>query len=443
MRQTLLGFLAIGCLMAAGCSRNHYQIRVTPTDSGFDRTLTCWTVVSGDPPHSQALDAGELARIEESYGSKPEPGDEGKNSFRSKFGVEMPQDVGGAGRLERIETSLGTLWLYVERFRGSDDLEAELNRRRKAVDTVTDLTLGWLRSELGDQATFEQLEAFVDNQVRNDLKNLTVYSWRLQEESENGAVLERLWLYLRERDYLTLQDTVSIVRAFHTDDPARVLDIIARLAARKLTIDADSEALAIFRDPKRLSRSFEEHVRNSEFYAKTLKTWREQHKDSEGGEPPEPAKAIGDLLLGAFIVFELGADGALEVTLDAECEPFSTNGKWNEETRTVTWNASLDSGTSPPIVCAATWAVPNEHEQGKRFGRTRLRGEKLAEYAMWCDSLSEKEAEQWDRVLSGCNAGESWTETVKSFQFAEKTPARELLADQVKRLLIEVEVQEK
>jgi len=87
--------------------------------------------------------------------------------------------------------------------------------------------------------------------------------------------------------------------------------------------------------------------------------------------------------------------------------------------------------------------VPDEEEQKRRFGRTLLRGEKLAEYAMWCESLSEKEAEQWDKVLAGCNAGESWTETVKSFQFAEETPARELLADQVKRLLIEVEVQEK
>jgi len=477
----LLGFLAIGCLVAVGCSKNHYQIRITPTDSGFDRTLTCWTVVSGDPPHSQALDAGELARIEESYGSKPEPGDEGKNSFRGKFGVETPQDVGGAGTLERIATPLGTVWSYTERFRGSDDLEAELAKRREAVDTLADLTLGWLRKQFGNEANFPRLERFVDRIVRHDLKNVAVHVWVQEnsgtEESVQGGFVERLWLFGRERDYLTLHDVAAILRTLKTTDPTPILEILARLVARELEIDPASDTLAIFRDQDRLAASWNEHVRGSEYFLQYVRNKygdlqpepaevpelvsnlvREMEKrraersgdDYDEKTPilanadrPSPAEAVGDLLSDAFIHFEMARDDLLEVTLDAEVEPISTNVTWNEAEKTVTWKEQLGGSVGLPIVCAATWAVPDEEEQKRRFGRTLLRGEKLAEYAMWCESLSEKEAEQWDKVLAGCNAGESWTETVKSFQFAEETPARELLADQVKRLLIEVEVQEK
>lgn len=440
MRPTLLCLVAIGSVMVAGCTRNQYQVRITPLESGFERTLTCWTVNAGDPPDRRALSSDELAKIGQCYGLDPEPGEEGRNTFRGKFTVETPQDVGGAGRLERIETSLGTLWIYVERFRGNDDLEGELAKRREAVDTLVDLTIGWLHKEFGNEARFQQLEDFASKRLRNDLKNLAVYMWVAEtnsEDLESHGFLERLWLFARERDYLPLHDLATIVRSAQTEDSALALGILARLVARELEIEFQDEALAIFRDPKRLNGSWTEHVRGSDYYGQYLQMQQDKTKAAKGDKPPEPDEAIEHLLLEAFIQFDVASHDQLEVTLDAKCEPISTNGKWNAAKKTVTWDGSLGDHPALPTVCSATWAVPNAEEQKKRFGQTLLAGQALADYAMWVEALSNDEAEQWGKLLTTCKPDGPWQEAIKSFQFDEMTPATASLADQVKSLLIE------
>ncbi len=440
MRRTLLWLLTIGCLAATGCARNHYQVRMTPTDSGFERTLTCWTENAGEPRDPRALSDEALAKIQLDYGWAPEPGEDGKNTFQGQFAIDTPQDVGGVGRLERINTSLGTLWVYVERFRGNDDLESELTKRREAVDTLVDLTLGWLRKEFGEEANFQQLEAFVDKTVRNDLKNLAVYLWVAEansEDLESNGFLERLWLFAHERDYLTLHDIAVIMRAEETGDPALVSKIVARMIARELEIEPTSDALSIFGDADRLSSSWNEHIRGSEYYAEYVRLQQEEPKRPDADEPPEPNEAVGHLLLEAFIHFDLASHDMLEVTLDAECKPISTNGTWNESEKTVTWSGSLAALPALPTVCSATWAVPNAEEQRRRFGAIVLAGQDLAGYAMCVESLSDEEAKQWDKLLATCKPDEPWQETIRDFQFAEKTPAKEFLAAQVKSLLIE------
>jgi hypothetical protein len=474
MRRTLLWLLVIGCPAATGCARNHYQVRMTPTDSGFERTLTCWTENAGQPRDPRALSDEALAKIQLDYGWAPEPGEDGKNTFQGQFAIDTPQDVGGVGRLERINTSLGTLWVYVERFRGNDDLESELTKRREAVDTLVDLTLGWLRKEFCEEANFQQLEAFVDKTVRNDLKNLAVYLWVAEansEDLESNGFLERLWLFAHERDYLTLHDIAVIIRAEETGDPALVSEIVARMIARELEIEPTSDALSIFGDADRLSSSWNEHIRGSEYYRQYVRRQQGDSKTSgayelpesvavmiddmkiergdtvmdDSPEPdalliddsPEPGDAVMELLLEAFIHFDLASGDMLEVTLAAEAKPISTNGTWNEAEKTVTWSDSMWARPALPTVCSATWAVPNAEEQRRRFGEIVLAGQDLAGYAMWVESLSDEEAKQWDKLLATCKPDEPWQETIRDFQFAEETPAKEFLAAQVKSLLIE------
>ncbi len=382
-----------------------------------------------------------MAKLRKCYGSRPEPSGEGKSTFRGKFSVETPQDLGGAGRLERIDTSLGTLWIYVERFRGNDDLESELAKRREAVDTFVDLTLGWLRKEFGEEANFQQLEDFVGKTVRADLKNLAVYLWvegaRGEENSLENGFLERLWLFGRERDYLTVHDMAVIVRAHETNDPGPALEILARFVARELEADPQGETLAVFRDVDRLVSSWKEHVRGSKYYAQYVRKKKGEVKAADDDALPDPGDAMVELLLEAFLPAILSSDAALEVTLDTEVMPVSTNGTWNETEKTVTWKGDVQDRSTLPTVCSATWAVPNAPEQRKRFGQLLLAGQDLADYAIWYESLSEDEAAQWLKALATCRAGDPWQKTVKSFLFDEKTAAKESLAGAVKSLLIE------
>ena len=457
VRKFCLVVLAL-LVSVVGCSRARYQIRMTPTDEGFERELVCWEENAGEPREPRPLDSTQLLKIEDYYADPPEADEQGRATFRGQFETATPKDVGGAGRLERIETSLGTAWTYVERFRGDDDLEGELTARRVAADQLADLTLGWLEVEFGEEPKYPRLKRFVDEDLRKDLKNLAVYCWSLQsdgitEDTPQGS-LERLWLYLHERDYLSLADTAAFYRTTQTQDGTGALEAVARWVARELEIEPGNERLAIFRDQERLIESLDTFIETTEIYAerKRMHASRdvELNAAASTGAERQPDKdeypgttVIVELLLEAFLGIDMGLSDSdldmVEVTLDVPGEPVSTDGQWDEATKTVSWEFDLGSHPMMPSVCSATWVEPNAAEQKQRFGRVLLDREQLLEYALWCESLSEAESAQWQAALESCQASADWAETVQGFQFDEETSAKELLADVVKQLLLPAE----
>jgi hypothetical protein len=95
---------------------------------------------------------------------------------------------------------------YSERFRGSDDLEQQLAERRVFVDRLVDLMIGWLRSEMDKAPDVARVEAFLDESLRQDLRNAAVYAWmqpviQVETDGDSSEIEHRLWLYLQERDY--------------------------------------------------------------------------------------------------------------------------------------------------------------------------------------------------------------------------------------------------
>ncbi len=57
--------------------------------------------------------------------------------FAGTFRKQTPADVGGAGRYSYFPNEMGNAWVYIERFRGDDDLENRLNQRRAAAKLCT------------------------------------------------------------------------------------------------------------------------------------------------------------------------------------------------------------------------------------------------------------------------------------------------------------------
>src|SRR5262249_25614357 len=137
-------------LLVTGCPYNEYVVELTPRGDVMERKLA---FEDGKPtngtPNFISFPSNELATIARVY---PRDGvkHKGNADFAiGKFAEVMPADIGGAGYYTNLKTSFGTTALYMERFRGNDDLAATMEKRFRAADQLTDLIIGWTRSELG------------------------------------------------------------------------------------------------------------------------------------------------------------------------------------------------------------------------------------------------------------------------------------------------------
>lgn len=426
MKHLILHATVILVVAFAGCARNCYVIEIMPDGESFQRKLTCWHEGGEGPDNIAALPEAELKRLEKLYGGRETPDNAKKHVFAGRFTAHTPSDVGGAGFYVHFSTPLGTLSAYVERFRGNDDLEAELAKRRAAADQVADLVLGWLASELGDDPNFDQLRQFLDSDLRQDLKNLTLYLWINEEISDGnrkseGEFLVRAGQYLCERGYVTPNDLPRLVQAFWGSDAAPALRHLQRILARKMGVPDNQsipESLAFLADPQRTQKSWEKYLMTTDRYQELLKQWKEAKKTDPDAEKPKPEEVVGDLLADGFIHFGLGRCDKLEVKLSCPQQPLSTNGDWSAENQQVTWSGvRLPENESLPTMCFAVWSCADCAFQQEHFGKMLLDGEKLGEYALWYCGLTPQQTDQWDRFVADCKPGDRLKAAIEAFRF--------------------------
>lgn len=219
-------------LLLAGCDHDCFEIEVRPAGQAFQRKLTCWHVGDNDAELS-SLSAEKLQRLGRLYSTRETPPATVKQVFSGQFTDRPPADVGGAGSYRHLSSPLGGTSWYVERFRGNDDLESRLAKRRQAADKSTDLLVGWLGAELGHDHNFPALKKFLAEDFRRDLTNLGLYQFAgdVTSECEKGSdneFLVRAGLYLCERGYFSPKDIPILVRA---DDRRLAAGATARPAA--------------------------------------------------------------------------------------------------------------------------------------------------------------------------------------------------------------------
>ena len=443
--------MAWATLLLAGCARHVYQIEIIPEDGAFRRVVTCWEERGHDPPEVAPLPEEQLQRLEAIYG-KPQTVEDGKRRFEGRFQDATPNDVGGAGSYTHWTTSLGSFSYYVERFRGEDDLEADLAPRREAADTLTDLVVGWAEAELAEQPGFDGLRDFLDRKLRRDLTNLGVYTWqaeaaRIYEEQAGDEFVARVVQYLVERDYLGPRDLPAIYAAVTGDDFRPLAGLVQRVVVRELGADEPvPESLGWLGDAERLKASFEEYVRTTDLYQQRLAEWRREHADDPEQEPPEPADVIAQLGDQLFAHFEApGAGAVVEVTLATQVEPFATNGQWNAQAGRVHWSRRLASHRALPSVCFAAWSRPDEEAQRKHFGKVVLDDAELAQYVLWYEALPDEKRPQWDALLERLPTVDDMAGAVRRFRFGGEPEYRpdlpeeqqpESRADEPRRLIL-------
>lgn len=459
MRLSPLRCMIVAVVVLVGCEHDCYDIEIRPQGDGFARKITCWHVSGKDDKETQPRQPKRLARIAKLYANRETPDDAKKQIFSGRFVEVTPGDVGGSGRLVRYASPMGDAWCYVERFRGNDDLEAQLPYCRQSTDKICDRLIGWLTIELGREPGFPKLKKFLDTDLRQDLKNIGVYIWiegvgdNLRSNTQiTGELYAKLGLYLCERGYCSPRDMPWLMRCFVTDDCEPLLAHVQRLLARRLGTSDDRPipaSLEFLGDPVKLEASFNKYIRSTELFRKRYRQWEAAKETDPNAKEPMVENVRGEMLISDIIFPWLarGSKDTLEVQLFCGRKPYSTNGRWDENIAAATWSCAVGFDDKPPTVCFAFWSEPNETAQKEHFGEVLLADEALAEYALWYRSLKPEEAEEWGRFVGGLKPDSDWKAAVKAFRFAaDPKPAPSQpeanaagLADVPRRLLLNEE----
>ena len=455
MRKVLtLMLFAGGWLFLAGnteCSHNYYEIEMLPQGQELERKLTCSRPgYEDDKEVLQLFDPQELEQIAALYAERLTKKEELKHSFRDKFLVSTPKDVGGEGSYLHLTTLLGSASAYSERFRGNDDQAARLQKSLDGVDRLVGYAQGWFSAELKTHPGLGRLMTFFDKRLRQDLRNLLVYTAlgeRLADFEPNAAeeMGLRVLQYLVERGYFRADQLPEIAsdwyRAQLNEKAPEMMARVQRLVAREMGI-ADSkplpEALAFLADAERAEASLSEYLRTTPEFTKLMVESDAKDPEADPAIKPEPMALFTDLLLVEIFQIELGTDDVVTVKLDIPAKPFATNGDWKAKPGRVEWLKKKIKGKSGlPAFVYAYWSEPEVKFQKKRFGKVVLEGQNLGEYVLWRSGLGKQEGIEWDDFLKSLKPGKApeLLEKVAAFRFKSEEPQGKTLAEAPIRLI--------
>lgn len=147
----------ISFVLLAGCAYHEYEIEVNPQGKEFERKLTVrrWEYGSTDSSsdskrYLKKLSDDEIQRLVQLYETRLTGDDSKEQSFVGRFKSRTPSDVGGSGSYIHLASPIGALGGYVEKFRGDDDLAAQLHKIQAASDRLANLITAWFEAELQD-----------------------------------------------------------------------------------------------------------------------------------------------------------------------------------------------------------------------------------------------------------------------------------------------------
>ncbi len=402
-----------------GCIQTDYDLELTPQADRLKRSVHV---------HHQTKDAAEKRqpddeRIAKEYGRESQAGRQHQN-YDASFTGRLPFDIGGHGTYTHFDTPLGSVSLYLERFRGDADLAGILERRKAAVDHLVTLLIGWLGAELAHDPNWPQFSEFLGREFRRDLFNLSLNLWHESSMPKPDALSDpamKVLQHLVEREYLQPDELPAIQRAIRDaqhDDHQRLLGWVRRLIVARLNDQTEpAPELPFLESWPKLQASLRKYLATTEEYGIARTGWLENKKTNPAAEEPDPLVVFDEVLRQNFAgILQLGGD-QLTVTLNLDRPAISTNGE-NIDGQKLEWPAYLlPNGEMPPRLLYAVWDEPNDLTQQLLFGGTVLSGERLLTYAMWYAGLSDAERTAWDEFLAGVSPGPDLLPRLRAFRF--------------------------
>jgi tRNA-Thr(GGU) m(6)t(6)A37 methyltransferase TsaA len=351
-----------------------------------------------------------------------------KNTFEGSFGHILPEDIGGYGSYVHLKNSMGSTFIYVERLRGKDTQALEIENAFGQANRLVDLLIDWLDMELGESPNFDKLRRFCDETLREDIKNLSLYSWvgsRVSDDSDEAFA--RIFLYLYERDYFTLDD-ISVLAA-STDREEFALSYFRRFVGDKLQLrenEEREEELEFLEDPNALRASLIRFTESAVLRERFTEEAREKTGDPDLVlDPCDVQNAIDDVPREFFEMFFVEIFGSstdkVNISLICPAEPYETNGQWNERTGQVSWSHRIRK-KELPFLCYATVGMADDTYQQEHFGKVVLQDDRLVQYSFWYKGLNSEQRDQWDGFVVGLDGGKNVWSKVEAFRFKDAAP---------------------
>ena len=410
--------ITLAAVVVSGCRQNLYQVDMEASDDGFQRTMQ-WDVTKHNDS-SAAETQSDTTLMSRIYKRQVTKDKQFKGS--GKFIGRTPNDVGGNGWWVCYPSAFGTTWAYIEEFRGQDDAVLQLNQMFSVVDKITNMLSDWLGSEMGKDPNFPKLDAFINKDLRHDLRNVITLFYAYQitktesDEEKDSALLAvqgKIAAYLLKRNYISIKEIPLLARASEeakNDSPEMLLNLFHRVIARRMGIADDKplpQSLAFLKTQETIVESLTNYMKTLPEVKKTL---AEIVKDRDQKQPSEKdfedafGKVMEDICKPVRDTFMLFLDyDTVDLTLKTKIAPHTTNGLYDPEINMVTWSNNIelrsDKYFSPPAVCYAIWAEADKKAQQKHLGQVCLEGEELMQYCLWRAALTPAEAKEWQGLV--------------------------------------------
>ncbi len=393
-------------MLHLGCIQTQYAIDVRVDGERLHRTLTITpneTPTEGDV----GLDPGQQERLEAIYGAAVLI--DGANVvFEGQFDGDPPADLGGLGRHAVYDSPLGQCHLYSERIGDPIDLAEHSRQWQQGVERLIEMTVQWVRFELGDTPSANRLADFVGGEMADDVREIA--QWWLVASSvhsidgvfvlnEKGDA-DTIWptgpvmQLLLERDWLAVTDLPTLAEWMATGDSDAFGDWLWGRIAEKAGLSDDSILQAeLFSDQDQLKASVDRFLRTTPEYAQALKDWQRTYGDSREGQP-EGNAAIKQLGLFEHCSVVLGGN-PIKFTLHCDRRPVGTNGRWDEITRQISWSGNRDA-TFLPMIISAVWVVP---DVDVNLPAHPIADPDLVKFCLLYQSLQPSQRADWDKAI--------------------------------------------
>jgi hypothetical protein len=402
-------------LLVTGCVYTTYDVELSPEDQQLRRVVTEKFRDTQNPERNQdILLTDALCTI-------------------------MPEDLDNAGQYIRYESSMGTAQLYVEQFRGNDQpgsvIEAGFDKIDEGVDDLIARIPEW-RTHMETQGCppevlveFTKIEPFLDTTLRQDLKDLYIYSYLAANaphptwlgpkdddepiDDHGRMTLDmgvRMGQLLLRKDYLTAETIPLWGRLFAENmefgtDSGQ--ELFAGILERKAGVVNAREVTAALIDAIESS----DITGNETTEEETVASDPIDGNDEEpiGGNYEDGVSAIFQEIFGDIFLLSDPSD-TLNATLATPVRPLFTNGFWDDDEGVLRWERPIpkevgDATSILPAVCYAAWVEPTDTFQKDHFGKVILTDGDLYLYCLWKAGLTEDEQAQWDTAIDQCTPG--------------------------------------
>lgn len=426
----VLGVAAVLAL-TGGCERGHYDVVMSVEGDNLHRELR-YTTSHGENEPPPPVEIQEARHLSDVYGVASPNAPPSEIALSGTFTGATPGDVGGTGALQHLQSPLGSAWVYVERFRGSDQPASSLAERQAAADELADIVRDWFRVELRGSADGERVIAFLETDFRTDLRELATYAWLAgamddvsgSDSAREHEMLMRIGMYFVERGYFEIQDLPELVQLTWNDTEEDYRATLNRALARRLKVDLSRDEWQFLRSRGAVEQSLNAALRDHAGLREYVR------RESPAGAPVMvPASTwVADVSMRAMGL-SLGQFDGLSVRWNLEQAPFRTNGEWKPDEQCVAWNRRLplrDGKSSPPLPAFlyAEWSAPDAEFQQAHFGKTVLEGQALFEYCAWHAALADDQRQAWDAFVATLTPGPQLPDRIRGFAFppSRQTP---------------------